>query len=204
MRKEANAHRTASNHRATSPTDVLTARHSSDTPLQLSGSRMGAPPGARQRTEMIPPRNTPVFTCQRELKGTVDGKPVDAYPHEAFKNRDEAPKYHSEATELARADKVGPLTCKALEAERKATKFDPQQPRRPLRRLPVGAEEKDTEDAMNFRRFALENNVLIQVVDNPKQREKRKLEAVKSIPKCAYATRNNRALCYSKRYGSSR
>ena len=172
LRKEANAHITSSRQRATSQPDLLTAQHSLDTPLQLSGSRMGGPLGARQRTELITPRNAPSSTCQREPKGTVDGRPVDAYPHKAFNNRDGQPKYHSEATELARADKVGPLTREALETERKASEFDPQQPRRPLRRLPVGAEEKDNEDAKNFRRFALENNILIQMVDNPKRRGK--------------------------------
>ena len=172
LRKEANAHITSSRQRATSQPDLLTAQHSSDTPLQLSGSRMGGPLGARQRTELATPRNAPSSTCQREPKGTVDGRPVDAYPHKAFDNRDGLPKYHSEATELARADKVGPLTREALETERKASEFDPQQPRRPLRRLPVGAEEKDSEDAKNFRRFALENNILIQMVDNPKRRGK--------------------------------
>ena len=110
LRKEANAHITSSRQRATSQPDLLTAQHSLDTPLQLSGSRMGGPLGARQRTELITPRNAPSSTCQREPKGTVDGRPVDAYPHKAFNNRDGQPKYHSEATELARADKVGPLT----------------------------------------------------------------------------------------------
>ena len=75
-------------------------------------------------------------------KGALDGRPVDAYPHKTFDSRDGQPKYHSEATELARADKVWPLTREALETERKASKFDPQRPRRPLRRLLVGAEEK--------------------------------------------------------------
>ena len=172
LRKEANAHITSSRQRATSQPDLLTAQHSLDTPLQLSGSRMGGPLGARQRAELITPRNAPSSTCQREPKGTVDGRPVDAYPHKAIDNRDGQPKYHSEATELARADKVGPLTREALETERKASEFDPRQPRRPLRRLPVGAEEKDNEDAKNFRRFALENNILIQMVDNPKRRGK--------------------------------
>ena len=172
LRKEANAHITSSRQRATSQPNLLTAQHSLDTSLQLSGSRMGGPLGARQRTELATPRNAPSSTCQREPKGTVDGRPVDAYPHKAFDNRDGLPKYHSEATELARAYKVGPLTREALETERKASEFDPQQPRRPLRRLPVGAEEKDSEDAKKFRRFALENNILIQMVDNPKRRGK--------------------------------
>ena len=170
--KEAAANKTSSNHRATSQPDLLTARHSSDTPSLLSGSRMGGIPRAWQSAELATPRNAPTSPCLRELKGTVDGRPVDAYPHKATNYCDGAPNDRSEATELARADRVGPLTREALEAERKAATFDPQQPRRPLRRLPVGAEEKDTEEAKNFRRFALENDILIQMVDNPKRRGK--------------------------------
>ena len=133
---------------------------------------MGGIPRAWQSAELDHSRNAPTSPCLRELKGTVDGRPVDAYPHKATNYCDGAPNDRSEATELARADRVGPLTREALEAERKAANFDPQQPRRPLRRLPVGAEEKDTEEAKNFRRFALENDILIQMIDNPKRRGK--------------------------------
>ena len=47
------------------------------------------------------------------------------------------------------ADRHGPLTEAKLEEERRKMIFDPQHPRRPLRILPIGREEEDTEE---FRR----------------------------------------------------
>jgi hypothetical protein len=37
-----------------------------------------------------------------------------------------------------------------IEEERKLAQFDPRHPRRPLRRLPVGEEENDSEDDKEF------------------------------------------------------
>jgi len=70
------------------------------------------------------------------------------------------------------AQKFGPLTKEALEAERKKSRLDPRHPRRPLRALPVGQIEKDTPEFKAFRKYAFENNVLIKLVDNPKQEGK--------------------------------
>ena len=67
------------------------------------------------------------------------------------------------------ADMFGPLTAEALEAERKKSQLDPRHPRRPLRLLPQGQIEKDTPEFKAFRKFALDNDILIKLVDNPKQ-----------------------------------
>ena len=57
----------------------------------------------------------------------------------------------------AEADEFGPLTKAALEKERRRSKHDPSQPRRPLRLLPSGQIEKDSAESKAFRKFALEN-----------------------------------------------
>ena len=69
----------------------------------------------------------------------------------------------------AEADEFGPLTKAALEKERRRSKHDPSQPRRPLRLLPSGQIEKDSAESKAFRKFALENDSFIQLVPNPKQ-----------------------------------
>ena len=67
------------------------------------------------------------------------------------------------------ANLYGPLTEAKLEEERKKTRFDPLHPRRPLRILPIGREEEDTADFKAFRRYALDNDLMIKFVDfNPK------------------------------------
>lgn len=63
---------------------------------------------------------------------------------------------------------LGPLTKEALEAERKKSQLDPRRPSRPLRHLPVGQIEQDSPEFKAFRKYALDNNVLIQLVANPK------------------------------------
>ena len=68
----------------------------------------------------------------------------------------------------AEADVFGPLTKEALEAERKRSQLDPRHPCRPLRLLPVGQIEKDTPEFKAFRKHALDSNVAIKLVDNPK------------------------------------
>ena len=67
------------------------------------------------------------------------------------------------------ADAFGPLTKENLEKERERSKLDPRHPRRPLRLLPVGQIEKDTPEFKEFRKHALDNNIRIKLVDNPKQ-----------------------------------
>jgi hypothetical protein len=52
------------------------------------------------------------------------------------------------------AELYGPLTEKALEAERARSRLDPRHPRRPLRHAPIGQYVADTEDFKNFRRVA--------------------------------------------------
>ena len=69
----------------------------------------------------------------------------------------------------AEADEFGPLTKASLEKERRRSKHDPSQPRRPLRLLPSGQIEKDSAESKAFRKFALENDSFIQLVPNPKQ-----------------------------------
>ena len=69
----------------------------------------------------------------------------------------------------AEADEFGPLTKAALEKERRRSKHDPSQPRRPLRLLPSWQIEKDSAESKAFRKFALENDSFIQLVPNPKQ-----------------------------------
>ena len=69
----------------------------------------------------------------------------------------------------AEANTYGPLTLERLEEERQKTKFDPKHPRRPLRVLPPGREEEDTDDFKAFRRYALDNNIMIKIHSkNPK------------------------------------
>ena len=154
-------------------TPQLTARNSSIHPIQFSGSRVGDSNWALQSDEIATRRTAPPSTWMRDSKGTVDGRPVDAYPHQARETVSYGePKVRSEATELARADQVGPLTPMVIEEERKLAQFDPRHPRRPLRRLPVCEEEKDSEDDKAFRKFALDQNIMIQMVDNPKQKGK--------------------------------
>ena len=69
----------------------------------------------------------------------------------------------------AEADEFGPLTKAALEKERRRSKHDPSQPRRPLRLLPSGQIERGSTESKAFRKCALENNSFIQLVPNPKQ-----------------------------------
>jgi hypothetical protein len=66
----------------------------------------------------------------------------------------------------------GPLTKDSLEAERKKSQLDPRHPRRPLRNLPVGQIEKDTPEFKAFRKYALDNNIMVKLVENPKQEGK--------------------------------
>ncbi len=70
------------------------------------------------------------------------------------------------------ADVHGPLTKDSLEAERKKSQLDPRHPRRPLRHLPVGQIETDTPEFKAFRRYALDTNIMIKLVENPKQEGK--------------------------------
>ena len=67
------------------------------------------------------------------------------------------------------AELYGPLTEKALNAERARSRLDPRHPRRPLRHVPIGQYVADTEEFKNFRRVAFENDFLIQLVENPKK-----------------------------------
>ena len=114
-------------------TSQLTARNSSIHPDQLSGSRVGDSNWAPQSDELATLRNAPL-TWTRDSKGTVDGRPVDAYPHQARERWSEGlPKEGAGADQLARADQVGPLTPMVIEEERKLAQFDPRHPRRPLR-----------------------------------------------------------------------
>jgi hypothetical protein len=67
------------------------------------------------------------------------------------------------------ADTFGPLTKESMEQERKRSQLDPRHPRRPLRLLPVGQIEKDRPEYKAFRKYALDNNIKIKLVNNPKQ-----------------------------------
>jgi hypothetical protein len=67
------------------------------------------------------------------------------------------------------AELYGPLTKKALDAERARSRLDPRHPRRPLRHAPIGQYVADTEEFKNFRRVAFENDFLIKLVENPKK-----------------------------------
>jgi len=67
------------------------------------------------------------------------------------------------------AELYGPLTKRALDAERARSRLDPRHPRRPLRHAPIGQYVADTEDFKNFRRVAYENDFLIKLVENPKK-----------------------------------
>ena len=67
------------------------------------------------------------------------------------------------------ADTFGPLTKESMEQERARSQLDPRQPRRPLRLLPAGQIEKDTPEFKAFRKYALDNNIKIKLVNNPKQ-----------------------------------
>ena len=67
------------------------------------------------------------------------------------------------------ADSFGPLTEAALNQERQRSQLDPSYPRRPLRLIPVGQIEKDTPESKAFRQFALEKDMQIHLVPNPKQ-----------------------------------
>ena len=69
----------------------------------------------------------------------------------------------------AEADECGPLIVTALEKERRRSKHDPSQPRRPLRLLPSGQIERGSPESKAFRKCALENNSFIQQVPYPKQ-----------------------------------
>ena len=67
------------------------------------------------------------------------------------------------------ADKLGPLTMDQLEAERKKSQPDMRHLRRPLRYLPAGQIEIDSPEFKTFRKYALDENILVSLVDNPKQ-----------------------------------
>lgn len=67
------------------------------------------------------------------------------------------------------AAKFGPLTEEQLMIERARSGFDPRHPRRPLRILPIGIEEVDSDEFREFRTYALEHDFMIKFVDNPKQ-----------------------------------
>ena len=69
----------------------------------------------------------------------------------------------------AEAQQHGPLTEQSLEAEHRRSQQDPQQPRRPLRHLPIGQIERDSAEFKAFRKYAFDFNVLIKLVDNPKK-----------------------------------
>ena len=71
----------------------------------------------------------------------------------------------------AEAQQRGPLTAKALADERRRSQQHPQLPRRPLRYLPIGQAENDTQDFKAFRKFAFENDIPIKLVDNPKRKQ---------------------------------
>jgi hypothetical protein len=67
------------------------------------------------------------------------------------------------------ADRYGPLTEEQLKRERKLSTFDPSRPRRPVRVLPIGKAEEDTEAFQRFRSVALENDYPIKFIEeNPK------------------------------------
>ena len=68
------------------------------------------------------------------------------------------------------ADLHGPLTPTKLHRERTRSTRDPRHPRRPLRFLPIGEIEKDTPEFQKFRRYALENDLRITLVANPKRK----------------------------------
>ena len=64
------------------------------------------------------------------------------------------------------ADKYGPLTEEQLKRERKLSTFDPSRPRRPVRVLPVGKAEDDTEDFRRFRSSAMEHDYPVKFIEN--------------------------------------
>jgi len=105
-----------------------------------------------------------------DAKGTVDGLNVYVRSHRTPENHVRRLNDTSEANDdLSEADQVGPLTKQALERERVRSKFDPRHPVRPIRILPVSKAEPDTEDFKAFRKYAVDNDILIQMVDNPKK-----------------------------------
>ena len=67
------------------------------------------------------------------------------------------------------ADKYGPLSEGALSRWRKRVKSDSTVPIRPLRILPIGRVVEDTDEFRAFRRYALEKDLPIKLVDNPKE-----------------------------------
>ena len=67
------------------------------------------------------------------------------------------------------AELHGPLIEEALRLQRKFTSFDPQNPMRPLRLLPIGVKEKDSSEFKQFRRASLTNDYPIQFVSKHKQ-----------------------------------
>ena len=68
------------------------------------------------------------------------------------------------------AEQFGPLTDKALKAYRKHFKFDPRNPIRPLRVLPIGRAVEECEESREFLKFAMEHNLPVKLVENPKLR----------------------------------
>ncbi len=67
------------------------------------------------------------------------------------------------------AERYGPLSREALSRWRKKVKSDSSVPIRPLRILPIGRVVDDTEEFKAFRRYALEKDIPIKLVDNPKE-----------------------------------
>ena len=67
------------------------------------------------------------------------------------------------------ADKFGPLTESQMQKEKALLKFDPTRPIRPVRVVPVGVPEDDTEEFKKFRLAAFENDYPIQFIPNPKR-----------------------------------
>ena len=94
----------------------------------------------------------------------------------------------------AEAGKCGPLMKAALEKERRRSKHDPSQPRRPLRLLPSEQIERGSTESKAFRKCALENNSFIQLVPNPKQSGK---DSWKRYERCKLAA------TLRERYGTS-
>ena len=68
----------------------------------------------------------------------------------------------------AMADKFGPLTENQMQKEKALLKFDPTRPMRPVRVVPIGVPEDDTEEFKKFRLAAFENDYPIQFIPNPK------------------------------------
>jgi hypothetical protein len=161
--------------RLNSPSTTPSDQYPNPTSFNM-GSDDGLPHSAHDSRRV---RTAPTTTAEDNVENDANLQPdIRIGPVPKTPSATRRPFMNIELTELdegemsqqdKEAEKYGPLTKENLDNERKKSKFDPRHPRRPLRRLPIGKVEEDTQDFQAFRKHALENDIMIKYQEkNPK------------------------------------